>query len=78
MMFVDICICYKYYFQDCDLKINLLTLKVTLNHRPSKDLESKSKNDLRVKMKMRYYMFLALFGKIIFLIILTFTLDFAP
>ena len=32
MMFVDICICYKYYFQEFDLKINPLTSKVTLNY----------------------------------------------
>ena len=33
MMFVDYWICYKYYFQEFELKINPLTLKVTLNHR---------------------------------------------
>ena len=30
MMFADICIRYKNYFQELDLKISPLTLKVTL------------------------------------------------
>ena len=33
MMFFDICICLKYYFQEFGIKINPLTLKVTLNHK---------------------------------------------
>ena len=36
MMFFDICICLKYYFQEFGLNINPLTLKVTLNHKHKK------------------------------------------
>ena len=61
-MFVDICTCYKYYFQDFDLKINPLTLKVIMNHRHN------TIKDLQVKIpiineKEVVHMFLALFGK---------------
>ena len=51
MMFFYICICLKYYFQEFDLKITLLTLKVTLNHKHNTIKGFTSQNP----MKIRYY-----------------------
>ena len=51
MMFVDIFICYKYYFQEFDLEINPLTLKVNFNHRHITIKGFTSQN----LMKLKYY-----------------------
>ena len=56
MMFVDICICYRYYFQEFDLKSNHLTLKVALTNT-IKGYTSQNSNENEV-----LHMFLALFG----------------
>ena len=51
MMFFDICICLKYYFEEFGLNINPLTLKVTMNHKHNTIKRLTSHNS----MKMGYY-----------------------
>ena len=51
MMFFEICICLKYYFQEFGLNISPLTLKVTLNHKHNTIKKLTSHNS----MKIAYY-----------------------
>ena len=74
MMFVGICICYKYYFQEFELKINPLTLKATLNHKHYAIKGFTSQNP----MKRKYNTYFYLLVKIIYFIILPLTMDFSP